>query len=532
MTLNSKQLNPFELKTKIEKLLNKINSVEDINSCLGDFDLLDSQDNKKLIEKVLFKKLINATATKVPVICFLLEHFVEKTELINKLWETLKNKNLENEIKITILNMLRELDSDWSYESCQEYLEDGKTLLDEHTKQLLNSAIINPEVQIDFMDFLFTIKVQDKITLLNSLSEDFSSDALANILIPVFLSNPSSPEGKEALKLLAQTKSVLALHILEDIKSFTDGELLTEVKRSLSTIKISGTRDDTTYNYYKKILSDSSPHKCYATYPDGYGDMALIFTRKTDNKKFRFVSIVINVQSGIKDCFGFFEISEFEASKILERFLRNEYTKELNFESFKTILYNAELTTIINNQNIWKLPYEYVCWKSLLMDIDYDKEPLDEILENQVIPKNINIEDIKKITKNSAYERWFLDYEYSIEFQNLLKEIKHVKNLDSLIENNIDKVFTSDEIVGWIRRIIYCAYISFSYGDDINAELLFGLSKDSAGLRELFINILKRSVYEYLVLIKFNNDIERFDLTLDEINDNIDYIENRWVHSV
>ena len=137
MTLNSKQLNPFELKTKIEKLLNKINSVEDINSCLGDFDLLDSQDNKKLIEKVLFKKLINATATKVPVICFLLEHFVEKTELINKLWETLKNKNLENDIKITILNLLRELDSDWSYESCQEYLEDGKTLLDEHTKQLL-----------------------------------------------------------------------------------------------------------------------------------------------------------------------------------------------------------------------------------------------------------------------------------------------------------------------------------------------------------------------------------------------------------
>ena len=134
-----KQLNPFELKTAITGLLAKINSVSDLQNCLADFEMLDSQEDKKLISKVLFKELTTAEESKIPIICFMLEHFVPKDELVNKLWETLKNQNLQTEVKITILNLLRELDADWSYESCEEYLDDANELLDANTKQLLNS---------------------------------------------------------------------------------------------------------------------------------------------------------------------------------------------------------------------------------------------------------------------------------------------------------------------------------------------------------------------------------------------------------
>ena len=99
-----KQLNPFELKSAVTSLLNKINSVSDLQNCLADFEILDSQEDKKLISKVLFKELTNADESKIPIICFMLEHFVPKEELINKLWETLKNQSLQTEVKITILN--------------------------------------------------------------------------------------------------------------------------------------------------------------------------------------------------------------------------------------------------------------------------------------------------------------------------------------------------------------------------------------------------------------------------------------------
>ena len=531
MSTSFKQLNPFELKTAITELLYKINSVSDIQNCLMDFEMLDAQEDKKIISRVLFKELTVAEKEKTPIICFLLEHFVPKEELVNKLWETLKKQNIQTEVKITILNLLRELDADWSYEATDE-LEDGRELLDANTKQLLNTAIINPEIQIDFLDFLATIRVQDKITLINSLSEDFSSDALANILIPVFVSEPDSAEGKEALKLLADTKSVLALHVLEEMKEMATGELLLEIKRSLSTIKISGMREDSTKEFYKEVLSNSKPHKFYVTYPDGHGDIAMIFTRKTEESKIRFVSIVINVATGIKDCFGFFEISEFECEKILERFLRDEKTVDITPEAFKTILYNAEITTIKNNKNSWKLPYEYVCWKNLLIDIDFDNQPIEEILQEQILPAKTNENTIKNIAKTGITNHWFLDYKYSDEYEQFLKLLKDTDNMDNLVEKNIENIFYSDEKIEWIKKLIVSAYIKYVIGKDEQAQEIYGITQDDETLNELFKEILKRSVYEYLMLIKYNKDISPNGLTYDEIEDKIKYIEDKWVQDV
>lgn len=527
-----KQLNPFELKTAITNLLVKINSVNDIQNCLADFDMLDSQEDKKLISKVLFKELVNASQDKIPVICFLLEHYVPKDELVNKLWETLKNQNLQTEVKITILNLLRELDADWSYESCEEYLDDAQSLLDENTKHLLNSAVINPEVQIDFMDFLASIRVQDKITLLNSFSEDFSSDALANILIPVFVSDPDSAHGKEALNLLGDTKSQLALHTLEEMLPLTSGELHQNIKKSLSSLKISGIREDNTKEFYRQILSNSKPYKFYVTYPDGHGDLAMIFTRITEEERIRFVSIVINVTSGIKDCFGFFDISKFECSKILERFLRDEKTVDINPESFKTLLCNAEITTIQSNNNTWKLPYEYVCWKNLLVDIDCDKEPIEQILQENVIASEVDITAIDKLAQMKISQHWFLDYRYSSEFEDALNALKAEENLDNWINQYLDKVFYEEEKSEWNRKLLASAYIKFAIGKDEDAQLIYGLAKNNDLKQELYKQILQRSVYEYLMAAKYNKDINVVGLSAREIDSKIGYIEGKWVHNV
>ena len=527
-----KQLNPFELKSAITNLLSKIHSVNDIQNCLADFEILDGQEDKTILSKILFKELVNSNIEKIPVICFLLEHYTPKQELINKLWETLKNQNLQSEVKITILNLLRELDSDWSYETCEEYLGDSTDILDENTKQLLNTAIINPEVQIDFMDFLASIRVQDKITLLNSFGKDFSDDALANILIPVFVSEPNSPAGLEALHLLGETKSQLALHVLEEMEKVSKGELYQNIRKSLSTLKISGIREDNTKDFYKKILSNSKPNKFYITYPDGHGDQALIFTRKTDDNRIRFVSVVINNEIGIKDCFGFFDISQFECDKILERFLRDEKTVDIPPEAFKTILNNAEKTTIERNNNDWKLPYEYVCWKNLLIDIDSDIEPVEQILKEQIIPAKNNSLIIDKLSEMKISSHWFLDANYSDEFEELLEELKTNNNLNELLEKHIEKIFYPEEKASWIQKLIMSAYIKYSIGKDDEASLVYGLSQDERLLKELFESIIKRSIYEYLMTIKYNKDINIHNLTDSEIELKIQYIEEKWVKNV
>ena len=310
------------------------------------------------------------------------------------------------------------------------------------------------------------------------------------------------------------------------------GELAQQIRKSLSTLKISGIREDNTKEFYKKILSNSKPNKFYITYPDGHGDMAMIFTRLTDENKIRFVSIVINIETGIKDCFGFFEISQFECDKILERFLRDEKTVDVPPETFKTILYNAEIQTIERNNNDWKLPYEYVCWKNLLIDIDFDAEPVDKILKEQILPAKPDKLIIETLLNMKISSHWFLDANYSDEFEDLIKELKTSENLDELVSKNLNKIFYEEEKLSWVKKLKMAAFIKYSIGKDDESSMILGLTQDENLMNELFENILKRSIYEYLMTIKYNKDQNTEQFTIDEIDSKIKYIEEKWVQNV
>ena len=52
----------------------------------------------------------------------------------------------------------------------------------------------------------------------------------------------------------------------------------------MSTLKLSGIRVDNTIEFYKEILKESKPYKSYISFPDGHGNMAIIFSRIRENK--------------------------------------------------------------------------------------------------------------------------------------------------------------------------------------------------------------------------------------------------------
>ena len=198
-----KQLNPFEIKAELNKLFQKYKESASLIPCDVNIKLLDAQQDKKTITKLLFKDLTNPQDDNKEIIKFLLERYTEKDELTTKLWDILNEKYISNNVKLEILNFLREIDTNWSYERLSEVVDEHE-LLDADTKKLLSAAIANPEVQIDFLDFLNSLQPNDKIMLIQSLGDDYSDDELANILIPVFLSQPDSDAGQEALNLLGE----------------------------------------------------------------------------------------------------------------------------------------------------------------------------------------------------------------------------------------------------------------------------------------------------------------------------------------
>lgn len=533
------ELNPFEIKAEILRIINKYcgqTNLYDVSS--QDFELLDNGANKTVLSKLLFKELINIKSGHEKIIRYLLERYISKEELTAKLWEILKSNFASSEVKIIILGFLRELETDWKYEDYTSALGDSIDIIDEDTRQMLDTAIINPEVQIDFLDFLHAVDNKDKLLLIQSLADDYEKDALANILIPVFLSQPESDIGKEALNILGNSKSQLAYHALNTSLDFISESIKPLVKKNISILKLSGIREDNSKEFYKEILSSSKPYRCCVTYPDGHGNQAVIFSRTNSSKRVQFAAVVVNDYNGIRDCFGFNDISEFECDKIIERFYKGEEVLNITAENVKTILVYYEKLSKVKSNN-WLLPYEYVCWKNLLADIDYDKNDFETLLSKYFTKDVLKTNEFDNVVSEEFMAHWFLDSEYSPEFEDLLDKLNtNVKqNLESvdfdfLINENTDKIFDDSEKNVWSKRLLICAYLKMLDKKYKSAENICTIYKSKVNFEDLLKYILKKSIYEYYVSLKFNTEENQDRFTLTELNKIISKIEEQWVQNV
>ena len=334
-------------------------------------DLKEIED-KKTVFDILVRELLNADEHKTLLICWLLTELIEKDKLNDELWDVIKSPDYCDQIKMIVFNMLKDLGNKIDYEVISGYFEQFNELINQETKELLDSAIMNPEAQIDFMDFLNALTDNDKIVLIKSLEEDYANDALANILIPVFLFYRNTEVGDVALEILARTKSQLAFHALEGAKKYTNS---TSINKAISELKLSGIRVDNTVDFYKEILKESKPYKSYISFPDGHGNMALIFSRIRANKTLQFLAVVINPRYGILDAFGFNSMTERDFYKIVDKFYNYQEKYEITPEFVKYLLYKAVEDSYANED---PLPYEYICWESILLDIE-GKRPDVEI---------------------------------------------------------------------------------------------------------------------------------------------------------
>lgn len=480
------ELNPFEIKAEIVNLFEELKGVKDFENYEIHYRLLDSQSDKKIICKLLFKEINNSDSDK-NLLKFLLLRYCTAKELSEKLWSIIKNSITSNQAKIFALDLLRDIDSNWSYDECEQYLDNPEELVDADTKRILDNAIADPEVQIDFLDFLASLSDDDKITLLKSLGNDYSKDELANMLVPVFMSMSDTEVGKVALDILGNSKSQLAYHALNSSLDFVDEKLVPAVKRNLSILKIAGIREDNSLEFYKKLLKNSKPYKFCITYPDGHGNQAIIVSRTTAGGNMQFVAIVIDDYHGIKDCFGFNNITRFECNTIIERFYRGQRALDIEPAILKSILINAE------KLSKHKMPYEYVCWRNLLADIE--SKPLK--LNYKI--SQLSQKQFEEILVYDFTDYWFLNSTYSDEFEEFLRKIETIscEKYDEFIDQNVEKVFYPEENIVWTNRILNCALLKHLAGEEKAAQNLYSLYNDKKLIRELYKNILRKSVYEY-----------------------------------
>lgn len=501
------QLNKLQIKAEVLTVLSKLQTNIDSANVDAIIKTLTEQEDKKAILDVLIKELMKSNEQKTILICFLLLKLCEDKEVETSLWEVLKNPSVSDGVKTIVLNVLKDMGNKVEYEKLGEFFENPNDVIDADTQNLLKVAIINPEAQIDFLDFLSSLSALDKKLLVQSLGDDYSSDNLANILNPLVLYNPNSELGKIAIEILGSTKSQLALHTLLEVLDFEeDEETVSLVKKSLSTLKIAGVREDNALEFYKSLLS-SKPHSAYTSYPDGHGNQALIFAREREDETIQMTALVVNDTLGIVDCFGFNQISAAEYSRITERFYNGSDHVYINPHFAKTMLNNAErLTRKVEG----KLSYEYICWKNLFSDIESEPVPIELTLRMEFKQDKLSEESLNKIYNMDFIQRWFLDTEYSPEFKIIVEDLNSRMasnffqfDLDEIVEANLEKIFSSKEKNLLDKRILMGAYLKFLEGSKTEAQDLYSLYFDEDKKSELSKNIIRKSLYEYYVSMKF-----------------------------
>jgi hypothetical protein len=480
------QLNKLQIKAEILTVLSKLQTNLDAVNIDEILKTLAAQEDKKAILDVLIKELPKSNEQKAILISFMALKLCDNKALEEALWDVLKNPSVPDFTKTIILNVLKDMGNKVDYEKMEQFFDNPDEIIDADTQKLLQVAIINPEAQIDFLDFINSLPEADKKLLVESLGDDYSSDDLANILNPLVLHTPTSDLGKTAIEILGSTKSQLALHTLLETLDFIDNEeVIALVKKNISKLKISGVREDNTVEFYKSVLS-SKPYQAYASYPDGHGNQALIFSRIRDgegaNGSIQIVAIVINDTDGILDCFGFNEISQLEFERIVTRFYNGDEHVYLDAHVIKSILVGAEKLT---RKQGGKIPYEYICWRNLLSDITAEVVPIELNLKSQLEQKALSEDELEEIFMLDFVQRWFFDTEYSDEFKALVEDLNTKLgandfniDLDVVVKENLNSIFSVEQKNILDKRILQSAYLKYLSGNKDEAQLLYSLYFD------------------------------------------------------
>ena len=499
-------------------------------------DLRNIEDKKAVLD-ILIRELITAPEQKAMLVCWLLTELIDKDMLSDELWNVIKAPEYNDHVKMIAFNMLKDLGNKVDYDVISGYFEQFNELINEETKQLLETAIMNPEAQIDFMDFLNAISDNDKITLIKSLEEDYADDSLANILIPVFLYYMDSEVGFTALEILGRTKSQLAYHAIEKAKSFAPQSLHSRMNKALSELKMSGIRVDKTEEFYKNILKESKPYKTYVSFPDEHGNMAIIFSRKRENGSLQFLAIVVNPRYGILDAFGFHTMTEQDFYRVVDKFYNYQERYDVKPEIVKHILNQAEENSHANDEPI---PYEYICWQSILLDITPERPELD------IEKKELNQKDIDKLCLSEYVQNWFFDEITSDTFASFIEKLseEYKKNnfnvdADKFIADHYDEIYTAPELAYKLVTFSLAAYLRYTKGDIELAQIFYSLGTNY----QFLTNIVRKSIYEYYVGLRYvlknkqktknafqtKTSQEGADFKLLQLDLIISSIEARWV---
>lgn len=506
-------------------------------------ELSKIQDKSFLCSTIL--KEINGSIVYFDGVLALLAINLARDVLEKCIFTFLEKPFVSDEKKLFLINMLNQAGIPVDVNMIHLYVENPDKIVDLETEKFLKMAEVNPEAQIDFLDFYYGVNETDRAILLDTIISDYTGDHLANILIPLIYSVSDDDVLKICIEGLLKSKSYLGFAPLEWlIKSSANPKIVSLSRKTKNELKIAGLRKNiTTLEYYKELFKTSKPLNFYVSSIDGDSNFSLIYSRIYNNGAISTFFAVFNLETGPISCFGLSNITKGEYENILTRFFRDTVKIPLEF-SFGKALMDKYCDFALENKTY--IPYELLCWRQLTYDIEPLEVEIEEYMQKNLKTFNVDKSDLKRAIDSEFASKWFFTYspKYS-EFTTLIDNICTLKaeNYDKF--EHIVSTFIADAQKTALyqilrKRFLYQGYFFYCLEFKNLSSLFYSIYFYDEPMREFFEFSIKKSVYEFflnLQAVKDNTDktnifakerkIKFFDFNSKIM---LELIEQKWIN--
>lgn len=504
----AENLNKLQIRAKTLAVLSDIKARKPIDIVSEQLDFLKTIEDKDCIFEVLIKEFQKAPDEFLMIIKIVMADILPLNYLQDKIMNIILEQKTSDSYKYQLLLFLKDAGFTVDYQKISTCFDNFEEVLEKDTKVLLEAAIVNPETQIDFLDFLISLPNDDKLILINSLSEDYTGDNLANVLTPILYADFDKDVLETVIANLGETKSSIGLEAIRWLIDTTKNEDIKNIcKKSLTMLKLAGASDQKAKEFYLAVLSKSSIYKCYTTIPDGHSNQGFIISRfKEDDAAYQLVACVINHNTGFVDCFGFNTLSLSEFERIITRFSKYEPKIVVSPEYCKFLIEKSLLKTVENNA---RFPYEFVCWNILMKDIPNVQFDFQEFIDSNFETKNIEPEDLKSFYQKDYIDKWFITVADNNNFNKLIDEIVTQENItieeiEKFANESFKKIFDINTVKDFKERILNSSYLIYEFICKEDAEILYSITQNEDTFEKFKLDILQKSIYEHFIITRQN----------------------------
>ena len=532
------ELNKLQLKAKVFQLIEPLRNISAIDDIIvsGALESIKSIKDADFdfIARLLIKEADCKNQKSATALLFIAENVSPETFMPLVMKELNSNK-VDDAQKIFLINILSGLGVKIEPEDIGAFLINPDEAINGETLRFLENAIIDPEAQIDFLDFYFSASKEDRSELVNSVMADFEGDKLANIISSLALAADETPTLEMCLDILEKTRSLFAIKPMQYLSYLkNENKIAKRAHKFLQKMQMLGLySEEKLQTFYENFMKDFDKPKVIVSIPDGNSNFSLVVSRKTKDGAYFVLFVALNLNLGPFSCFGFSSITKLDHDTVLNRFFSTSKKIYIDPLVGKKILNSLLEKRLVCGKVV---PYEYYCWERLMDDVKNIETPFEDVLKEGLIKEEMT-EFKKKMVYSSAFiDNWF--YKPSKNnpvFSDLVKEVMSldISNIQT-IEGILSRYAKDKDIVLNIKsRILFLAFCLKETNMLDFANAYYSLLYDENEFCEFIKNILKRSLYEYVLSLKVSSRQENNAFKREDNNSDFalvyDYIETNWV---